>query len=66
MGGAGVCPDEALPFIKALLLIENLEIEGVFTHFNSSEEKDKSFTYEQNKNLKKSSNNLKMKKSVSL
>ena len=52
MGGAGVCSDTALPFIKALSLIENLEIEGVFTHFNSSEEKDKSFTYEQNKKFK--------------
>jgi len=52
MGGAGVCPDKALPFIKALLLIENLEIEGVFTHFNSSEEKDKSFTHEQNSKFK--------------
>jgi alanine racemase len=52
MGGAGVCPDKALSFIKALLLIGNLEIEGVFTHFNSSEEKDKSFTYEQNKKFK--------------
>lgn len=52
MGGAGVCPDKAIPFIKALLLIENLEIEGVFTHFNSSEEKDKSFTYEQNRRFK--------------
>ena len=52
MGGAGICPDNALPFIKTLLLIENLEIEGVFTHFNSSEEKDKSFTYEQNRKFK--------------
>jgi len=52
MGGTGVCPDKALPFIKALLLIENLEIEGVFTHFNSSEEEDKSFTYEQNRKFK--------------
>ena len=52
MGGAGVCPDKALPFIKALFLIENLEIEGVFTHFSSSEEKDKSFTYEQNRKFK--------------
>ena len=52
MGGAGVCPDKALSFIKALLLIENLEIEGVFTHFNSSEEKDKSFTHEQNSKFK--------------
>ncbi len=52
MGGAGICPDNALSFIKALLLIENLNIEGVFTHFNSSEEKDKSFTYKQNKRFK--------------
>ena len=52
MGGAGICPDKALSFIKALLLIENLEIEGVFTHFSSSEEKDKSFTYEQNRKFK--------------
>ncbi len=52
MGGAGVCPAEAIPFIKALSSIKNLEIEGVFTHFNSSEEKDKSFTYEQNRQFK--------------
>jgi alanine racemase len=52
MGGAGVLPDKALSFIKELQLIENLEIEGVFTHFNSSEEKDKSFSHEQNKIFK--------------
>ncbi len=52
MGGAGVCPSRAIPFIKGLLLIENLEVEGVFTHFSSSEEKDKSFTYEQNRKFK--------------
>lgn len=52
MGGAGICQDKALHFIKALLLFENLEIEGVFTHFNSSEEKDKSFTHEQNRKFK--------------
>ncbi len=47
MGGEGLCPNKALPFIKELLLIDNLEIEGIFTHFNSSEEKDKSFSKEQ-------------------
>ncbi len=52
MGGAGVCHERALPFIKALSLIENLEIEGVFTHFSSSDEKDKSFTYEQNRKFR--------------
>ena len=53
MGGAGLPPDKTLSFIKALQLIENLEIEGVFTHFNSSEEKDKSFAHEQNNIFKK-------------
>ena len=52
MGGSGVSPDKALSFIKAMQLIENLEIEGIFTHFNSSEEKDKSFSHEQNKVFK--------------
>lgn len=47
MGGAGLYPDKVLPFIKKLLLINNLEIEGLFTHFNSSEEKDKTFSKEQ-------------------
>ncbi|ODS33107.1 MAG: alanine racemase [Candidatus Scalindua rubra] len=50
--GAGVHPNEALSFIKELLLIENLEIEGIYTHFHSSEEKDKSFTNEQNRSFK--------------
>ncbi|MHC4453920.1 MAG: alanine racemase [Planctomycetota bacterium] len=52
MGGEGLCPNKALPFIKELLLIDNLEIEGIFTHFNSSEEKNKSFSKEQLKILK--------------
>ena len=52
MGGEGLCPNKALPFIKELLLIDNLEIEGIFTHFNSSEEKDKSFSKEQLKIFK--------------
>ena len=62
MGGAGFCPDKAISFIKALLLIENLELEGVFTHFNSSEEKDKSFTYEQNRKFKEVIKQLKNEK----
>ncbi len=52
IGGEGLCPNKALPFIKELLLIDNLEIEGIFTHFNSSEEKDKSFSQEQLKVFK--------------
>jgi alanine racemase len=47
MGGAGLSPNKVLPFLKELLSIENLEIEGIFTHFNPSEEKDKSFSKKQ-------------------
>ncbi len=52
MGGAGLCPNKVIPFIKKLKLIDNLEIEGIFTHFNSSEEKDKSFSKNQLKIFK--------------
>ncbi|GAX60503.1 alanine racemase [Candidatus Scalindua japonica] len=64
MGGAGLCPDKALHLIKALLLIDNLEIEGVFTHFNSSDERDKSFTYEQNRKFKEVINQLENNKII--
>ncbi len=53
MGGTGVHPDKALSLIKSLSLIENLTIEGIFTHFHSCDEKDKSFTHEQTKIFKK-------------
>ncbi len=52
MGGAGIRPDKALSFIKDLLLIENLTVEGIFTHFHSAEEEDKSFSHEQIKIFK--------------
>ncbi|GJQ59190.1 MAG: alanine racemase [Candidatus Scalindua sp. AMX11] len=48
MGGTGIDPKNALSLIKAILPFENLSIEGVFTHFHSSEETDKSFTQNQN------------------
>lgn len=62
MGGSGVSPDKALSFVRELQLIENLEIEGVFTHFNSSEEKDKSFSHEQNKIFKEAVKELENEK----
>ena len=62
MGGVGVYPDKALSLIKALLLMENLKVEGIFTHFSSSEEKDKLFTHEQNNIFKKVLNQLEGKK----
>jgi len=52
MGGVGTHPDKTFSFIKDLLLIENLTIEGIFTHFHSSEEQDKTHTHKQNRTFK--------------
>jgi len=52
MGGAGVHPDKTLSFIKDLLLLENITLEGIFTHFHSSEVQDKTHTHKQNKTFK--------------
>ena len=48
MGGTGVHPDQVLPLIRSLISLENLTFEGIFTHFHSSEETDKSSTIKQN------------------
>ena len=47
MGRIGVSPDQALDFIQAVGRYPGLEIEGVFTHFSSADEKDKSYTHYQ-------------------
>ena len=62
MGGTGVHPDKALSLIKLLLQIENLTIEGIFTHFHSCDENDKSFTHEQTKIFKKTLKQLEEEK----
>ena len=62
MGGTGVHPDKALSLIKLLSQIENLTIEGIFTHFHSCDEEDKSFTHEQTKIFKKTLKQLEEEK----
>lgn len=48
MGRIGVFPDQAgLDFVKEVSEIEGLEIAGVFTHFASSDEVDKTFANKQ-------------------
>lgn len=44
MGRLGVSPGEAVSFIKEVLTLDGLEVEGIFTHFSSAGEKEKSFT----------------------
>lgn len=47
MGGMGVKPEEVLNFVEKVGEYTHLYIEGIFTHFPSADEMDKSFTYQQ-------------------
>lgn len=47
MGRIGICPEDAGAFAEAVSALPGIKIEGVFSHFASSDSKDKSFTYEQ-------------------
>lgn len=48
MGRVGITPDETgIKFIKELMQYENIEIEGIFTHFAKADEEDKTATYQQ-------------------
>lgn len=48
MGGTGIDPQKVLPLVTTIMSFESLTIEGIFTHFHSSEETDKSLTQKQN------------------
>lgn len=37
MGRTGVQPEHAIPFIQQVSSLENIEIEGIFTHFSSAD-----------------------------
>lgn len=48
MSRIGFIPnDETVEMIKEISELENVEIEGIFTHFAVADEKDKTFTYKQ-------------------
>lgn len=50
MGRIGFLPnEESLDIIDSIFKLPGLDITGVFTHFATADEKDKSFTYEQYK-----------------
>jgi alanine racemase len=52
MNRLGINSDEALPFIEKLSGNENFVIDGIYTHFATSDEKDKSFANLQLKRFK--------------
>lgn len=54
----GLLPEEALKFISVLESYQNIELEGIFTHFASADEKDLSFTKEQLKTFQNFINKL--------
>lgn len=47
LGRIGVSTENALPFIRKVKDMRNIQIEGIFTHFAVADEDDKSYTEEQ-------------------
>lgn len=47
MGRLGLLPDQVAPFFEGLQALENVEVEGVFTHFSVADSEDKAYTLEQ-------------------
>lgn len=47
MGRIGIRPEETIAFAESLLSLPGLSIEGIFTHFPSADEPDRSFTLSQ-------------------
>jgi len=47
MGRLGVWYEEAISFIKQIKKFRNLELEGIYTHLPSADEKDRCFTNQQ-------------------
>ncbi|MCL5960336.1 MAG: alanine racemase, partial [Chloroflexi bacterium] len=43
----GLLPHEILDFAKGLLTLPNLQLEGLFTHFATADETDKSYVHQQ-------------------
>ena len=47
MGRIGVWHKQALELARAIYSLNNIELEGIYTHFPSADERNKSFTYKQ-------------------
>ena len=44
MGRVGINPDDAVSFVRKVMGFKNLNLEGIFSHFPSSDERDKTFS----------------------
>ncbi|MFP4662540.1 MAG: alanine racemase [Halanaerobiales bacterium] len=47
MGRIGILPDQAVAFVQKAWKMDNIEVEGLMTHFATADEKDKEYTYQQ-------------------
>lgn len=47
MGRIGVNPDDAVSFVRKVKSFKNLNLEGLFSHFSSADERDKTFSERQ-------------------
>ena len=47
MGRLGINPQEMKDFYDYIIKLSNIEIVGIFTHFSTADERDKSYTYYQ-------------------
>jgi alanine racemase len=47
MGRLGLLPHEVLPFLREVVDLPGLLVEGIFTHFSVADEADKTYTYAQ-------------------
>lgn len=47
MGRIGVSPDDVVSFVRKVKSFENLNLEGLFSHFSSADERDKTFSKRQ-------------------
>ncbi|SEN38894.1 alanine racemase [Lihuaxuella thermophila] len=44
MGRIGLAPEEAAAFVRRALSLPHVQVEGIFTHFATADERDKSYT----------------------
>ncbi|KZV13673.1 hypothetical protein F511_45165 [Dorcoceras hygrometricum] len=47
MGRIGLLPDEAPAYVQRAVSVPGIEVEGLFTHFSTADEEDKTYTLEQ-------------------
>ena len=44
MARIGIKPEDAVPFVRKVMGFKNLNLEGIFSHFSSADERDKTFS----------------------